>query len=144
MATRHCAAAFGNMSTTKLIATLAAAALCGCERHQVSPPPPTVDSSRAPSAAEAEAKTVATMVGIWEDNKNMVLLRLGPDEQWKWWDVYGHGGRAPEPPMLAGQRFVRKGILYLRIDQTKEEPERIGPGLAFALEVKSVSPDAII
>jgi len=132
------------MSTTKIIATLSAAILWGCERHQISPPPPTVTTSPAPKATEAAAKTVTTMVGDWEDNDNMVLMRLSQDEQWKWWDVHGQGERPPEPPMLAGQWFVRRGVLYLRIDDTKEEPERIGPGLAFALEVKSVSPDTIV
>ena len=46
--------------------------------------------------------------------------------------------------MLAGSWFVRKGILFLRIEQTKEEPERIGPGLAFTFDVKSVTQDEMV
>ncbi len=46
--------------------------------------------------------------------------------------------------MLAGTWFVRNGILFLRIEETKEPPERIGPGLAFTFDVKSVTPDALV
>ena len=46
--------------------------------------------------------------------------------------------------MLEGSWFVRNGILFLRIEHTKEEPERIGPGLAFTFDVKSVTAQALV
>ncbi len=46
--------------------------------------------------------------------------------------------------MLEGSWFVRNGVLFLRIEHTKEEPERIGPGLAFTFDVKSVTPEALV
>jgi hypothetical protein len=133
------------MTAIKLAVILATAAICGCVRqHQISSSQQTGKVGPAAASREPEGESAGAMLGTWQSRDHEILLSLGSDESWKWWDLSQTKGRPPEPPALAGQWFLRKGVLYLRIDQTKEEPERIGPGLAFALEVKSVSPDAII
>ena len=46
--------------------------------------------------------------------------------------------------MLSGTWFVRNQILYLRIEHTRDEPERIGPGLGFTFDVKSLTAQTLI
>ena len=123
---------------------LAILAICGCAGHRTSSHSETVAASKSAPITEPSTNSAATMVGTWRCREGAILLELDPHEHWKWWDLSEQSGSRSERPMLAGGWFVRDGILYLRIEQTKDEPERIGPGLAFALEVKAVNRDSLV
>ena len=132
------------MRMLNFIAALAVLGVCGCDERPVSSPNQPVAANKSASTPQPATDTTATMVGTWHSRESSTLLELAGDERWKWWDLREQSGRPSEPPMLAGSWFVRKGILFLRIEQTKEEPERIGPGLAFTFDVKSVTQDEMV
>jgi len=101
-----------------------------------------VQSTNLPPPSDSDVPQA--MAGTWHSRKDTILLDLASGGHWKWWDLREQSGRPSEPPALEGSWFVRKGVLFLVIEQTKQPPERIGPGLAFALNVKSVTSDAMI
>jgi hypothetical protein len=103
-----------------------------------------VTASATAPAIEPANHTAAEMVGTWHSREGSILLELASEEHWKWWDLSEQSGRPSEPPMLAGSWFVRNGILFLRIEQTKEPQERLGPGLAFTFDVRSVTPESMV
>src|SRR5262245_60048501 len=111
------------MRLRDFIAALAVLAICGCAGQRVSYP-----SQPTPACVVSAEEFLA---GTWQCGERGILLELGSNERWKWWDLHEQSGHTSDPPMLAGSWFVHKGLLYLRIEHTKEEPERIGPGLAF-------------
>lgn len=132
------------MRTINFIVALALLTVCGCaERSVTSPSQPVTAKASAPAPPPATDATAA-MVGTWHCREHGFLWDLADDGHWKWWDLSEQSGRPSDPPMLAGTWFVRNEILFLRIQETKEPAERIGPGLAFTFDVKSVTADAMI
>lgn len=100
-----------------------------------------VQSTNLSSASGSDTPSV--MAGTWHCRDQTILLELGRDGHWKWWDLTDPGRRFSEAPVLEGGWFVRKGVLFLFIERTKEPAERIGPGLALTFKVTSVSADAL-
>ena len=133
------------MRTSSIAAVLWIVAICSCVGQGASQPresASTLQSTNSPPTSGSDVPLA--MAGTWHSREDMILLELGRGGHWRWWDLHEQSGRPSEPPALEGSWFVRKGILFLVIEQTKDPPERIGPGLAFALSVNSVTSDAII
>jgi hypothetical protein len=45
---------------------------------------------------------------------------------------------------MSGKWFVHEQVLYLRIEQPLEGAGHVGPGMAFAMDVKSIGPNAMV
>jgi hypothetical protein len=101
-------------------------------------------AARNPALETVAADNPVAMMGTWRSRDPPTLVELGPGQRWKWWDLSAQSRLPSEPPDVAGSWFVRNGILFLRIEKTMEEAERIGPSLAFTYDVKSVTPEAMV
>src|SRR5258706_147408 len=132
------------MRTIKLIATLAVLGTCGCAERRASSPNQPRTANPPTSPRGFPTNPAPAIAGPWHSREHSFLGDLANAGHWKGWDLGEQSGRPTDPPMLAGTWFVRNGILFLRIEETKEPPERIGPGLAFTFDVKSVTPDALV
>jgi hypothetical protein len=132
------------MRTIDLAMAVVIVALSGCAGHHASTPSQSLAGSTPTTTAEPAATDhPVAMAGTWHCRENSIVIELAADGQWRWWES-GQSRRPPEAPALTGSWFIRKAALYLRIEHTKEPPERIGPGLAFTFDVKSVTPEAMI
>src|SRR5436309_2415693 len=106
------------MSTANLIATLGVLAICGCAERHVSSSNQPAAVNTSPRTTEPDTNTPDAMMGTWHSRDGGILLELAGGERWKWWDLSEQSARPSEqPPMLGGSWFVRKGILFLRIEQ---------------------------
>jgi hypothetical protein len=84
------------------------------------------------------------MAGTWRFDGN-IWLEISSGGRWSWWNLSEQTERRPSgPPLLEGSWFVRKGILLLLIEKTREPTIGPGcPGWAMTFEVKSITPDAM-
>src|SRR5436190_23926377 len=89
-----------HMTAINLAAILGAAAICGCAQHHISSSQQAGGIGPSAPAREPATDPAAAMLGTWESHDDEILLKLGPDECWKWWDLSQQRGRPPEPPTL--------------------------------------------
>lgn len=125
------------------IAVLAALALSGCAHQPATKgePKPTV-SQVAPVQTQA-----ALLIGTWataipDEPEQTAQIVLGADERWSLWPPSRPAYTDPKKPSQAGTWFVRKGKVFLLVDES--ESDKIIPGMAFAFDIKTVSSDRAI
>lgn len=97
----------------------------------------------APQVATPQTEA-ASLVGIWataisDQPQQTAWVELGADEHWSAWPS---GRPDPKKPTQAGTWFMRKGQVFLLVEQT--ESDKIIAGMAFALDIKSVSSDRAV
>ncbi len=122
---------------------LGALALSGCKHH-----PATRAEPKPPVSQVAPAQTeTASLVGTWataipDEPEQMARVELGADEHWSLWPPRRPEYTDPKKPSQAGTWFVRNGKVFLLVEQS--ESDKIIPGMAFALDIKSVSSDRAV
>lgn len=107
---------------------------------KVEPKPTT--SLVAPVQTEAAVLVGAWATGIPDEPEQTERIELGADEHWSLWPSRHHEYIDANKPSEAGTWFVRKGKVFLLVEQS--ESDKIIPGMAFAFDIKSVSSDKAI
>jgi hypothetical protein len=125
------------------IAIFAPLALSGCvhQRGAREEPKPTVSQE-----ASVETETAA-LVGTWgtalpDEPDQTAQIVLGTDERWSLWPASKPAYTGPKKPSQAGTWFVRKGKVFLLVDES--ESDKIIPGMTFAFDIKTVSSDTAV
>jgi hypothetical protein len=123
------------------IAPLAALALNGCV-HQPTPKVEPAVSQVAPGQSEAASLVGTWATGIPDEPEQTARIQLGADEHWSLWSSRRNEYTDASKPSKAGTWFVRKGKVFLLVEQS--ESDKIIPGMAFAFDIKSVSSDRAV
>ncbi len=125
------------------IAPLAALVLSGCVHQPATnvEPKPTV-SQVAPDQTEAASLVGTWATGIPDEPEQTARIELGADEHWSLWPARRNEYVDASKPSQAGTWFVRKGKVFLLVEQS--ESDKIIPGMAFAFGLRSVSSDRAV
>ena|SRR6266550_2116809 len=132
------------MRVCSVMLLFAALMLGGC-MHE-----PAEKAERKPTTSQGSLGQVdVALVGTWatavpDEPTQVAQVELKHDEQWSFWPP---PSQRPEyvdakKPSQTGTWFVRKGTLFLRVEQS--ESDKIIPGMAFAFDIKSVSSDRAV
>jgi hypothetical protein len=125
------------------IAPLAALALSGCVHQPASKVEPKPTTSQvALGQAEAASLVGTWAIGIPDEAEQTARIELGVDEHWSLWPSRRNEYVDASKPSQAGTWFVRKGKVFLLVEQC--ESDKIIPGMAFAFDIKSVSSDRAV
>lgn len=104
-------------------------------------PHPAISQS-ASSQTEAASLVGTWATGIPDEPKQTARIELGADEHWSLWPSRRNEYIDASKPSQAGTWFVRKGKVFLLVEQS--ESDKIIPGMAFAFDIKSVSSDRAV
>jgi len=97
--------------------------------------------------AAAIREETASLIGTWataipDEPEQTTQVVLGADEHWTFWPTGPRENTDPKKPNQAGTWFVRNGKVFLLVEQS--ESDKVLPGMAFAFDIKSVSPDRAV
>ncbi len=133
------------MRICTLMLLFAVVALSSCVHQPAEKAEPKPTTSQG-NQAETDP---ASLVGTWgtaipDEPEEVAQVELKQDERWSFWPP---PSQRPEyvdakQPSQSGTWFVRKGTVFLRIEQS--ESDKIIPGMAFAFDIKSVSSDRAV
>jgi hypothetical protein len=125
------------------ILLLTSLALGGCMHQPTTAPEPTPTASQlAPGQTEAASLVGTWATGIPDEPEQTARIELGADEQWSLWPSRRNEYVDAKKPSQAGTWFARKGKVFLLVEQS--ESDKIIPGMAFAFDIKSVSPERAV
>jgi hypothetical protein len=87
----------------------------------------------------------SAVVGLWRfsipSEPQQMTIRIDGGTKWAWWAQPSQVSGA-EPPTQSGTWFIRKGTLFLRVQQTQSD--KIIPNMVFAFDLKSATSNAIV
>jgi hypothetical protein len=120
--------------------SLFALALSGCLQPAAKVEPKPMPAQSAPAQTE-----VGSLVGAWQtmtpdEPQQTARVELRADEHWSFWPLSRPQYVDAKKPSQSGTWFVRKGKVFLLVEES--ESDKIIPGMAFAFDIKSVSGDA--